>query len=256
MFPKHKQSFEVRASSHRISIRDGALLHQNCPGQRKWTTDSLQFLLRNEDVYKCGGYPCVNWIAWKACLLLQYAPKKTCANVNVQIPLMIFGSQSGLWDVSHAVSSSFRRGRIRMLLARLAKQADVTLWALQKKCLRRPPVSWNVQTENMQKAANWGEQDRAWNDSDRVWHLYTVYSFPVFTCVSQGIAPFPCYRAHWSCHWLQALVTAGASAEQVGAQAQAKPEQLCSQLMVSCKYGKYTMCSDHDRWRKIAENTE
>ena len=28
----HKQSFEVRASSHRISIRDGALLHQNCPG--------------------------------------------------------------------------------------------------------------------------------------------------------------------------------------------------------------------------------
>ncbi len=233
MFPQH-QSFEVRASSHRISIRHGA--------QHGWH-QNFEFCWQNIfSTWKATVYVAYAWTNEMKCrqLAFFYAEwrcvqvrgqsvrklnsfkgmptstirAKTCAHVNVQIQLMLFGSQSGWWDVSHAVSSSFRRGRIRMLLARLAKQADVILWVCKKNCPGRPSVLKCADREHAE-SGQLGRTGQGLIEHDRVWHLTLANSIQ-FTLVCHKV--FHPSRAHWSlpCPWLQALVTAGASAEQVG----------------------------------------
>lgn len=80
----------------------------------------------------------------------------------------------------------------------------------------------------------------------------TCIQYTVFQCSLVCHKVFHHSRAHWSCHRLQALVTAGASAEQVGAcpsqaRAAVQPADGLLQIWERCKYGEYTMCSDHDR---------
>lgn len=124
------------------------------------------------------------------------------------------------------------------------------------KCLRRPPVSWNVQTENMQKAANWGEQDRAWKSMTVTGYDTCIQFSSVHFCVTRYFT-LPVLIGHViGCrHWsqLELLQSRWGLAQ---ARAALQPADGLLQIWERCKCGKYTMCSDHDRWRKIAENTE
>lgn len=188
-------------------------------------------------VYKCGGNPCVNWIAWNACLLLQYAQKNMC-KCECSDPADDFWKPEWMMGCEpRCFQLVSRRGRIRMLLARLAKQADVILWVLQKNACDAPQCPETCRPRTCRKrpiGANRTGLEMTVTGYD------TCIQYTVFQC------SLVCHKVY---HPSRAIVLIGhvigcrpwSQLELLRSRwglAQAKPEQLCSQLMVSCKSGK------------------